>query len=254
MKYYITFTLLLSLILSSCGINSNIMFREEKGKEIVSDSIPMSPTSEYKLAADDKITCAVFSNKGHGLIDQTAGLNNPAGASSVTATYTIRKDGTVELPKIGTTSIAGLSIAECQAKLSALYGKEYQEPYVLVTITNQRVIVFPGGASDAKVITLFNSNTTLMEVIALAGGINERGKSAKIKLMRYENGIRKIYPIDLSKIENLKYADIVVQANDYIYIEPNKRIAKETLQIVTPIMTLTTSIFTFITIITTLKK
>jgi polysaccharide biosynthesis/export protein len=243
--------LIFTSLLSSCGLNRNMMFQASKGA-ILSDSIPMTPSKEYKLAKDDKISCQVYSNKGHGLIDQTAGKSTEQ-ADASTAIYTIRTDGSVELPKLGLVHVAGLTIVQCQDTLSKLYSKEYQFPYVQVNVTNSRVIIFPGGSSDAKVIQLVNANTTLMEVIALSGGINERGRAAKIRLMRNENGIRKIYPIDLSKIENLKYADIIVQANDYIYIEPSKRIARETLTVVTPILSLFTSTVAILTIITNLK-
>jgi polysaccharide biosynthesis/export protein len=250
MKQFL-YILLFIALLSSCGLNRNMMFQSTKGA-IVSDSIPMTPTTEYKLAKDDKISCNVYSNKGHGLIDQTAGIavGNAVGSDIV---YTIRTDGSVELPKVGIVHLAGLTIVQCQDTLAKLYSKEYQFPYVQVKVTNTRVIIFPGGSSDARVIQLTNVNTTLMEVIATAGGINERGISSKIKLMRTENGIRKVYPIDLSKIENIKYADIIVQANDYIYVEPSKRITRETLAIVTPILSLFTSTIAIITIITTLK-
>ena len=110
-----------------------------------------------------------------------------------------------------------------------------------VKITNQRVVVFPGNGSDAMVILLSNANTTLMEAIAAAGGITERGKANTIKLMRKENGIRKIYNIDLSTLDGLKYVDMVVQANDYIYIEPNPELAKEVLKEIAPIVSILSS-------------
>jgi polysaccharide export outer membrane protein len=122
-----------------------------------------------------------------------------------------------------------------------------------VKITNRRVIVFTGNGADAKVVSLQNDNTTLMEVIALAGGIAERGKSEKVKLMRVENGIRKVYTMDLSSIDGLKYADLIVQANDYIYIEPREQVAKEVLNNSAPIISLLSSVLVIFTVLTTLK-
>jgi polysaccharide export outer membrane protein len=92
-----------------------------------------------------------------------------------------------------------------------------------------------------------------MEVIALAGGIAERGKSEKVKLMRVENGIRKVYTMDLSSIDGLKYADLIVQANDYIYVEPREQVAKEFLNNSAPILSLFSSVLVIFTVITTLK-
>jgi len=137
--------------------------------------------------------------------------------------------------------VSGLTIPQFEDTLQKLFSKEYQEPFVQVKITNQRVVVFPGNGSDAMVILLTNSNTTLMEAIAAAGGITERGKANTIKLMRKENGVRKIYDIDLSTLDSLKYVDMVVQASDYIYIEPNPELTREVVKEIAPIVSILSS-------------
>ena len=92
-----------------------------------------------------------------------------------------------------------------------------------------------------------------MEAIALAGVNTDRGKANTVKLMRRVNGTRKVYVLDLSVIEGLKYVDMVVQANDYIYIEPNPQIAREVVKEVAPIVSILSSAIVVITIINTLK-
>ncbi|MFM7668396.1 MAG: SLBB domain-containing protein, partial [Bacteroidota bacterium] len=93
------------------------------------------------------------------------------------------------------------------------------------SLSNQRVIVFP-GRGQAVVITLQNINTTLLEVIAMAGGITNDGLANSIKIMRRnKNGKRSIFKIDLSTIDGIKQAEMIVQSNDYIYIDYKPRIA-----------------------------
>ena len=134
-----------------------------------------------------------------------------------------------------------------------MFASSYQDPFIQVKITNQRVIVFPGNGSDAKVVPLSNSNTTLMEAIAQAGGITDRGKANTVKLMRIEDGVRQVYGIDLSTIDGLKYADMIVQANDYIYVEPTAEIAREITKDVAPILSIFSSILFVFTAINTFK-
>ena len=94
---------------------------------------------------------------------------------------------------------------------------------------------------------------TLLEAIALAGGVTERGRASRIKLIRKdEEGKRQVYMIDLSIIEGLEYTDILVQANDYIYVEPVPEIGRELLKEVTPIVSLISSAAIVISVISKL--
>lgn len=256
--YKLTFLILIVVAtlasLTSCGVNSNIMFKVPKGELVYHDSIPMTPTTDYVIAPDDKITFKLNTNDGELILDANIGLNDVSQNNNIRIVeYLVKRDGTVELPKIQNVKVAGLTVVECQDLLKTLYAKEYEDPFIQVKITNQRVVVFPGTGSEAKVILLENNNTTLMEALALAGGITDRGKANTVKLMRRVNGQRKVYVLDMSVIEGLKYADMIVQANDYIYIEPTAQVAREVLREVSPIISIMSSAAVVLTLITRLK-
>jgi polysaccharide export outer membrane protein len=104
------------------------------------------------------------------------------------------------------------------------------------------VIVFPGGGGDAKIVPLENTNTTLMEALASAGGLNKRGNAHKVKVFRKVPGApREVYNFDMSDIENLRYADLTMQADDIVYVQPNPEIARELLADLNPFIALLTS-------------
>jgi polysaccharide export outer membrane protein len=170
------------ILLPSCGVNSNVMFKVPKG-EINYDSIPMAPLEDYRISVDDKITFNLSTNDGSEIIDRMSGIAQRNNMQGQVQEFVVRRNGEVELPVIGKVSIAGLTIEECEDTLAYLYSA-YQNPFIQVKVTNQRVIVFPGNGSDARVIPLMNTNTTLMEALAQAGGITDRGKANTIKLMR----------------------------------------------------------------------
>lgn len=241
------------LALSSCGINSNIMFKVPKSDVVYGDSIPMTPKDDYRISVDDKIVFQLYTNDGEVILQNNAGVQNAGQVSAQPIEYLVKRDGTVELPKIGNVKVEGLSVVESEDLLEGLYALEYKNPFVQMKITNQRVVVFPGNGSDAKVILLENNNTTLMEALAQAGGITERGKANTVKLMRRVDGTRKVYVLDLSVIEGLKYVDMIVQANDYIYVEPNPEIAKEVVKEIAPIVSIISSALVILTVINNLK-
>lgn len=228
------------------------MFRSPKETDTASDSILFQPAVEYTISHDDKFSFILYTNGGQRIVEQMAGMDKAVGQAEVPE-YLVRQDGTAELPVIGVIKVGGLTVKECEDTLAVLYSKEYQDPFVQLKVTNQRVIVFPGNGSDAKVVPLQNNNTTLMEAIAQAGGIADRGRADRVKIMRQVNGRREVFLLDLSTIEGLKYADIVVQANDYIYVEPSEQLTKEVVAEAAPIVSLLSSALIIFTVISTLK-
>ncbi len=236
------------ILLTSCGVNSNLMFKSPLGEHANSDSIPMAPLKEYQISIDDKITFTLAPNDGTKMIESMGGVTQGGGGDKSSQEFLVRDPGFIEIPVLGKVYINGLTISQCEDTLEHYFSNHYRDPFVQVKVTNQRVIVFPGGGSDASVIPLSNNNTTLMEVIAQAGGIADRGKAESVKLMRKVNGVRKVYNIDLSTIEGLKYSDMIVQANDYIYVEPKANLVRGVLSEVTPIITGISSLFLIFTI------
>lgn len=246
----------LLVLITSCGVNSNLMFKEAKGDSqviYVTDSIPMFPNEDYHISPDDKITFAMSTNEGTQIIERMSGMNVGNNFANTEIEYLVRRNGKVELPVIGEIYVEGLTIEELEDTLEIEFSKEYKRPFVQARVTNQRVIVFPGNGSDAVVVPLENANTTLMEALAKAGGITDRGKSNRIKLMRIENGVRTVYGIDLSTMKGLRHVDMIIQANDYIYVEPTPELAKEIAQDVVPIVSLLTSAIFIVSAINILK-
>lgn len=246
------YAVIMLLLAGSCRLNSNLMFRSPKATGAVADSMLFNPATEYTMSHDDKFTFTLYTNGGQRIVEKMAGMTTSVSGFEVPE-YIVRLDGTAELPVIGLVQIAGLTVQQCEDTLAKKYAVEYQDPFIQVRLTNQRVIVFPGNGSDAKVVPLQNNNTTLMEAIAQAGGIADRGRADRVKIMRDVNGKREVFLLDMSTIEGLKYADIIVQANDYIYVEPSEQLTREAVAEAAPIVSLISSALIIFTVITTIK-
>lgn len=222
------------------------MFKNiDRSDVVIKDSVPMAPLESYRMDVNDRFTFDMYPQDGEKLVEKT---ENNSLANSKKLEYTIRQDGKAELPIIGDVHLAGLTVEQCEDTLEYYYSFTNKNPYIQVKVVNKRVIVFPGNGGDAQVVELVNENTTLMEVLAMAGGIAERGKSSSIKIMRKNGEQREVYEIDLSTIDGLAYTDMVIQANDYIYIEPTKEFSRGVLREVTPLIDIITSSLAIITI------
>jgi polysaccharide biosynthesis/export protein len=246
------------LLMSSCrNINSNILFKIPKGDDFKYDSIPLVPEENFKLAAGDRFNFLFGTNNGEKIILSQSGVQNTTNGNKQSnaslyqntqrqITYLVRQDGTSNLPVLGVISVVEKTIVELEEEIRLLLSENYINPFVQIRVTNQRVIIFP-GKGDAQVVGITNSNTSLLEAIALAGGTRDEGRANSIKLMRKtKTGKREIYKIDLSTIDGLNHAQMIVQSNDYIYVDFKPRFASAFLTEVTPWLSLlTTALLTY---------
>lgn len=242
---------------TGCTINRNIMFRTPP--DFAFD--PFNPISDvnYRIAPNDLISFQLYANKGERLLSMTAGTtaggvngqggNMQAMNQNNRFVYEVRPDGTVELPELGPVQLSGLNIDEAETKLEKAYSENYKDPLALIEVTNQRVLVFPGEAGVASVVSLTNPNTSLLEVLALSGGIRGRGDARNVKLIRRGESRPTIHQFDLSTIDGLQYANTTVQAGDIVYVEPLPQYASEVLADVAPVLSLLGTISSFIALI-----
>ncbi len=231
----------LSVLIAGCNINRDIMFKTPV--DHVFDTLPDTLYRSFRVQPNDVIQFRLFANDGFRMIDlvdeQGTGLRNMA---RINFNYQVDFDGMAKLPLLGLTHVAGLTQREAELMLEQRYTVYYNRPFVQVTIANRRVVVFPGGGGDARVVQLENNNTTLMEVLAVAGGMAKRADARHVKMFRRKmGGGRLVYEFDMSDIKGLKYADMVMQADDIVYVQPNPEIARELLDNLNPIIALLTT-------------
>ncbi|MDP4266137.1 MAG: polysaccharide biosynthesis/export family protein [Bacteroidota bacterium] len=262
--------LILSFLTSCTILNPEKMLRTGKNHKF--SEFPSVHNLEYKLAPFDELSFSVYANNGERLISSGSmgnvsnGMGGVSGVSGMTqnnasstgvgtigsgGAYIIEFDGYIKLPMFGRVMISGMTLREAEKFLEDKYSLFFNKPYVQLKVTNMRVYIFPGGTGGtARVLNLTHPNTTLFEAIAMVGGIAE-GRANRIKLIRGDLKNPEIYLIDLSTIDGMKKADLFLQANDIIYIEPTNKVPTQIIGIITPYLTLLT---TFLLIYTLLKK
>jgi polysaccharide export outer membrane protein len=230
-----------AILFSSCSVNSDLMFKTSEDYEF--DELADSLSTNYTISPNDILNFRLFTNGGIQILELNRNQATAARNLAFSLNYIVRPDSLVELPSIGLINLTGLTVQEAQETLADKYSQFYIDPFLQIEVTNNRVIVFPGTGGAARVINLTNNNTTIIEALALAGGVSTRGRSSKIKLIRREKNEVKVYLVDLSTIDGVQYANTIVQANDIIYVEPTAQLLREILTDVAPAVTLITNAF-----------
>lgn len=220
------------------------MFRQ---KDYQFFELAKKKVDEYIIQNGDQFTIRVYSRDGFRLIDIMTGGGNQYIGTGGSGGYLVDNEGFAKLPIIGEFYVKGYTESELERIFEEKYSNLFVDPYVVVTVTNRRAFVFKG--STASVVGLNEEPTNLFEVIAKSGGIAGDLKSYNIKIIRGDLKNPQISVVDLSSIEGLRNADLIIQSNDIIYIEPRRRPATDALGLLTPVFAWASTILTTIALI-----
>jgi polysaccharide export outer membrane protein len=218
-----------ALLLSSCSVyNSNKLLSDSKDPSYTIESV-QPKNQEETIQPGDELSIKIYPNDGENALMSIASIKSEEVTTKMDDGFTVSSTGEIRLPLVGEVMAKGLTTSQLTEALTLKLTKTIQSPYVDVSIINQRLMLF-NGKGAGQVIPLAHEAMTLMEVLALGGGIKDHGKSNQIRLFRMENGVRKIYEFDLSEINHLKNADVTVQNRDILVINHHPRNAQNTLR------------------------
>jgi len=216
----------------------------------------------YKIRPNDFITVELFDNKAERAIDiniykptdQSAASPRGTGSASSTASakYLIRENGLVKLPLVGDVYLKDYTLHQADSVLEIAFNQYYEKSFVTTKFANKRVTVL---GTITQVVPLINEKMTVIEILALAGGINNTAKVQKIRLLRGDlNKNPQVFLIDLSTVQGMAESQLYVESNDIIYIEPVRKPIIESISDIYPLIGISTSVLSLISTILILKK
>ncbi|HON18877.1 MAG TPA: polysaccharide biosynthesis/export family protein [Salinivirgaceae bacterium] len=196
---------------------------------------------EYRIKPYDKLSVSISTNDGYQMISIAEGNRNQNPKSEID--FLVEFDGQVKLPTIGRVQIAGLTIREAEKKLEDLYSQHYQNPFVLLKVINRHVYVFKSSGEIGTVINIPEDNLTLLEALAMAGGLTEYDKAYQIKLIRGNPADNpQVFLYNIRKLTDLQGTNLQLEANDIIYIERRPRYIRSVMNELTPYLSLLSTI------------
>lgn len=133
----------------------------------------------------------------------------------------VNDEGNVTLPLIGSVRVAGLTPREAEQAIAAKLGEEYlQNPQVNIFVAeyaSQKVTV-TGRVKKPGVFPVAG-RTTLMQAIALAGGLDDVAKKEEVVVFRKQpTGSVSAYVVDMAAVEEGKLTDPVIVGDDRIVV------------------------------------
>jgi polysaccharide export outer membrane protein len=167
-------------------------------------AVAAAADEEYRIGFSDLLEISVFQVKE---LDRSVRVNSR---------------GVITLPLLGAIKAGGLTASELEAEIAKRLQENYlQDPQVSVFIkeyTSQRVTV--EGEVEKAGIYPITGKTTLLQSIALAGGLKALANPSEVRVFRLDaGGTRQMLVFDVDKVRSGDIPDPSLQNNDIVVIE-----------------------------------
>lgn len=160
-------------------------------------------TAEYRIGDQDLLEITVF---------QIQELNR---------TVRVNSSGQLSLPLIGTIQAGGKTVRDLEELIAARLAEEYlQDPQVSVFVkefSSQRLTI--EGAVGSPGIYPLKGRTTLLQALAIAGGVSDLANLQGIVVFRQVDGQKMAAIFDLQAIRGGNAEDPQVYGDDVIVVD-----------------------------------
>ena len=157
------------------------------------DDLKSYSLEPYKIGVGDDIQIAVWGN------------------DKLSVSVPVRPDGKVSMSLVGDVLAAGKTTEQLSADVGAKLLNFIKSPQVTVIVTNpsssdfQHRVRVTGAVRSPQSIA-YRKGMTVMDLVLMAGGVNEFARPNKAKLYRRVSGEVNVYPVYLDNI--LKQGDL----------------------------------------------
>jgi polysaccharide biosynthesis/export protein len=181
-------------------------------------------SGDYRIGPEDLLQITLYNVTA----DTTLTPSSDARLTPRTTVVRVSQQGLLSLPLLGEIKVSGMTASELESTLRKKYDKYIYQPEVgvLVTEYKQRVSVI-GAAVKTGVIELTGPKTVI-DILALAGGVTEKA-GTQVHIYRQGPNGRETHVIDLLALasnaslinaDNAGLITMPVQAGDVINIPP----------------------------------
>lgn len=230
---YLSFFIVLCVVLGSCGSSKNIAYFKN------ADSVNLAASKglfDAKIMPKDLLTVTVsttdpkaatpFNLSVTNTLNSTGTLYSGAGSLQ---TYLVDNDGYINFPVVGRLKVGGMTKRQCEnyicEKISP-YMAATENPIVTVKMASFKVSV-SGEVKSPGIFYVDQEKINVIEALARAGDLTIYGRRENVLLIREdETGQKSVYRLNLNDANLINSPYYYLQQNDMLYVEPNSVQAK----------------------------
>jgi polysaccharide export outer membrane protein len=158
----------------------------EINKALALSSQPSGSVYDYRIGPEDLLQITIYNIP-----------EQEARATPRTVMLRVSQQGKIVVPLAGEVEVRGRTIAEVQEELQKRYTKYIRNPQVGIMVTEFRQRVSVMGAVQKPGVVELTGPKTVMDVLALAGGVTEKAGNQVHVYRQDEKGARQNIVIDL---------------------------------------------------------
>lgn len=236
-----TYLLFIAWAAVSCSAPSHVTYfqdlrpGESEQKIIAATEIKVRPGDKLSIivnSRDPQLTQLFnlpYVTQQLGQISTSKGSGSVSGTSQGISGYTVDEKGMIDFPVLGKLEVAGKNREEIAAFIKGeLLAKDLvKDPVVTVEYMNLCISVLGEVANPGR-YSIDRDKVTLLDAISMAGDLTIYGKREKVLVLREENGVQRVYGVNLCSAEYLYTSPVYyLRQNDVVYVEPNNVRARQ---------------------------
>jgi polysaccharide biosynthesis/export protein len=159
------------------------------------------PPADFVIGREDVLSIVFWRNK------------------DMSTEVTVRPDGKISLPLLNDVQAAGLTPADLCARLAIESKRFFENPNVTVVVKqiNSRKVYITGQIVKPGPYALA-APTTVLQLIAMAGGLKDFAERKNIMVVRHENGQRSSFLFNYKEIGRNLQQDIELKPGDTVVV------------------------------------
>lgn len=207
------FYFIVPMLLVGCSSREDfILFNKVHPEKNIESTEFNNVKFEYKIVPHDRVSLIVYQ---HPEFSTSSLITRKEDVGLL-----VNADGTTRFPLIKSVHIAGLTQQEALEKVERGFAKYLKSPDIYLEVLNKRAYVI-GEVKQPGEISITNEKMSLIQAISKAGDLTDLANREEILVLRStSHGIQKSL-VNLTDINSLSVANMVIYPNDIVYVLPN---------------------------------
>ncbi len=195
--------------------------------------VTLPADAELRLNKGDKLSIVVHSRRPElasqfnlSVSSQRIGFTSLNNGSYLMSSYIVSEDGTLDFPGVGALNVEGLTRSEVVNLVkTSLKEKDYfieDDDFIVTVEFDNMFFTILGEVARPGRYAITKDKLTIFEAFGMAGDMSIQGQRTNVKVMRDEDGSKKVYVLDFTDGNGIITSPAYyLKQGDMIYVEAN---------------------------------